>query len=135
MAEPKQIPAQGEAPPHGLLHALRQWLATLLATVRTRGELLQVELEEERLRVAGIVLFAAAALVFFALALLLLSFFVILLYWDTHRVAACGLLALGYLVAGAICVGVARKRAAVKSKLFSESLAQLRRDGEQLTGQ
>src|SRR5688572_2800455 len=117
----------------GLLHSLRTLLATLLATIRTRGELLQVELEEERLRVSGIVVFALVAAFFLALGVLLLSFFLILLFWDTHRLLVCGLLALAYLVIGASFALVARQRSRAKSKLFAASLAELVKDGEQLT--
>ncbi len=130
-----QSRAQDEPPrAHGgLFDSLRTLLATLLATVHTRGELLQVELEEERLRVAGIAIVAVAAAFFLALAVLLFSFFLILLFWDTHRVLVSGLLGLGYLVIGIACALIARRRSRVKSRLFAASLAELAKDGERLT--
>jgi uncharacterized membrane protein YqjE len=126
-------PAEEEAPHGGLLHTLRVLLATALATLRTRGELLQVEFEEERLRIAGITLFAVAAVVFLALAVLLLSFFLMLLFWDSHRVLMAGLLALAYLLIGIVCALVARQRWRAKSKLFTASLAELAKDSERLS--
>lgn len=128
-------PAPDAAAAHrgGLLHALRALLATLLATVRTRGELLQTELEEERLRVAGIALFAGAAAFFLLLGALLLSFFLVLLFWDSNRLLAAGLLTLVYLSLGVVCALIARQRSRVKSKLFSASLGVLVKDGERLT--
>lgn len=126
--------AQGASGPHsGLLRSLRTLLATLLATVRTRGELLQVELEEEKLRVAGITAFAVAGAFFLALAVMVLTLFVILLYWESNRVLVTGLIALVYLICGVACMLVAHSRAKVKSKLFAASLAQLRKDGERLS--
>ena len=122
-----------EPMPAGLLNSLRTLLATLLATVRTRGELLQVELEEERLRIAGIVIAAGAGAFFLALTVLMFSFFLMVLFWDTHRVWVAGLLCAVYLVMGIACVSYARQRAQVKSKLFSASLAELAKDSEQLT--
>ena len=116
----------------GLLHSLRALLATLLATLRTRGELLQVELEEERLRVAGIALFAIAGAIFLLLGVMLLSFFLVLLFWDSNRVLMAGLLAFVYLAIGAACALAARRRSRVKSKLFAASLAELGADGERL---
>lgn len=137
MATPApDVPEAGEDATHargGLMHSLRTVLATLVATVRTRGELLQVELEEERLRVAGILVVAAAAAFFLSLAVLLFSFFLILLFWDTHRVLVSGLLAAAYLLIGIACAWVARQRSRVKSKLFAASLAELGKDGDQLT--
>jgi uncharacterized membrane protein YqjE len=133
MATPaKETAALPEAQPGGLLHTLRILLATLLATVRTRGELLQVELEEERLRIAGIVLFGVAAAFFLALGVLLLSFFLILLFWDTHRVQVAGGLTLAYLLIGVVCAQIARARSRAKSKLFAASLAELGKDRVQL---
>lgn len=128
--EPRDSPA---APHGGLMHSLRTLLATLLATLRTRGELLQVELEEERLRVAGIVVVGAAAAFFLALAVLMFSFLLMLLFWDTHRVLVAGLLGLAYLVIGIACAVSARKRSRGKSKLFAASMAELAKDHEQLT--
>jgi uncharacterized membrane protein YqjE len=127
-----ESPAQ-EAQPAGLLHSLRTLLATLTVTARTRGELLQVELEEERLRIAGIAIFALAAAFFLALAVVVLTFFLLLLFWDSNRLLAAGLIALAYLIIGLICANVARQRARVKSKLFAASLAELAKDGERLT--
>lgn len=128
-----EAPEEEAAAPHGLMHSLRALVASLLATVRTRGELLQVELQEERLRVAGIAVFALAAAFFLAMAVLLLSFCVILLFWDTHRVLVSGLLGAAYLAVGAACALVARQRANSKSKLFAASLSELAKDGERLT--
>lgn len=132
-AAPHATEAASHAPEGGLLHSLRTLLATLLATIRTRGELLQVELEEERLRVSGIAVFALVAAFFLALGVLLLSFFLILLFWDTHRLLVCGLLALAYLLIGVSFALAARQRSRAKSKLFAASLAELVKDGEQLT--
>jgi uncharacterized membrane protein YqjE len=130
--DPAPPSAHAPAAGGGLLQSLRALLATLLATVRTRGELLQAELEEERLRVAGIALFAVAGAVFLLLGVLLLSFFLILLFWDSSRVLMAGLLAFAYLSIGAGCALAVRRRSRVKSKLFAASLAELGADGERL---
>ena len=116
----------------GLLQSLRTLLATLLVTARTRGELLQVEVEEERLRIAGIAVFALAAAFFFALAIVVLTFFLLLLFWDSNRLLAAGLISLAYFMIGLICASVARQRARVKSKLFAASLAELGKDNQRL---
>jgi uncharacterized membrane protein YqjE len=126
--------AAPEAEQHaGLLHSLRALIANALATLRTRGELLQVEFQEERLRVAGIMVVAGAAALFLMLGVIMLSFFVMLLFWDTHRVQAAGALALVYFLLGIVCALVAKQRAHVKSQLFRSSLAELAKDHERLT--
>lgn len=135
MAAPaqEQTPNAPDKPPVGLLRSIRTLLATLIGTLRTRGELLQVELEEERLRITGITVFALAAAIFLSLGVLLLSFFLILLFWDTHRVLVSGLLALLYLLIGMGCALTARSRSRMKSTLFAASLAELGKDGARLT--
>ena len=119
-------------PPSGLAGSLRGLLANLVNATRTRGELLQVELEEEKLRVAGIAVFALAAAFFMALSVLVLTFFLILLFWDGNRVLVSGLIGAAYLVIGVVLALIARSRAGMKSKLFSASLAELKKDGEAL---
>lgn len=123
----------GGAAQSGLFGSLRALLATLIGTARTRLELLQVELEEEKLRLAGIGVLAVAAVFFLSLAVLVFTFFVILLFWDTHRVMVTGLVALAYLVIGLGCAAAARGRARTKSTLFATSLAQLDADRARMT--
>ena len=96
--------------------------------------MLQVELEEEKLRVAGIVVYAVAAAVFLALAVVALTFFLMLLFWDSHRIAAAGAITLAYAVIGVVCACVAHSRSRVKSRLFSASLAELGKDRARLSG-
>jgi uncharacterized membrane protein YqjE len=117
----------------GLFSSLRGLLATLVATVRARLELLQVELEEEKLRLVDIGVLAVAALFFLMLAILVFTFFVILLFWDTHRLLVAGLVALAYLIVGLCCAAAARQRLRAKSTMFAASLAQLDADRERLT--
>ncbi len=131
---PQDLPGDGATSNSGgLLRSLRILLANLLAVARTRGELLQVELEEEKLRLAGIVIYAVAAAVFLALAVVALTFFVMVLFWDTHRVMAAGVIVLAYAVIGIVCSCIAHSRSRVKSKLFSASLAELGKDGARLS--
>jgi uncharacterized membrane protein YqjE len=123
----------GGASRGGLFRSLRDLLATVVATARTRLELLQAEIEEEKLRLAGIGLLAIAAVFFMALAVVVFTFFVMLLFWDTHRLLATGLVALLYLFVGLCCAAAARRRATTKSRLFAASLAQLDADRQRLT--
>lgn len=128
-----QDDATDEVKSRGLFASLRHLLATLIGTARTRLALLQVELEEEKLRLTGIAILAAAAAFFIALAIVVFTFFLVLLFWDTHRVLATGLIAATYLIIGIGLAVAARRRAAAKSTLFAASLAQLDADREHLT--
>jgi len=117
----------------GLLAALRRLAATAVGLLQTRIELLATELQEERARVFRVLVLACAAGVFLALGVVALTFFIILLAWDTHRVLAAGLLTAAYLGIGALLAFNARAAAREKSKLFSASLAELRKDRDALS--
>ena len=114
----------------GLLQSLRNLAATLVAVLQTRLELLATEIEEERVRMQRLLLFAAAAIFFLALAIMTLTLFVIALFWDTYRLWVIGALVVLYLVAGFTAASAARRQ--TTSRPFSASLAELAKDLERL---
>lgn len=117
----------------GILHSLRNLAATLVALLHTRLELLAAELEEERLRLAQLVLWSCIAAAFLLLGAVMLTVFVVVLFWDTHRVFVAGLFAALYLALGIAAAFAARAWAQRRSRLFSASLAELAKDREDLT--
>ncbi len=121
--------SRGEA---GLLNSLRNRFAAYIGPLQTRLQLLAVELQEEKLRLAEIGVLAAAAGFFLALSVVVFTFFLIVLFWDTHRVLVTGLIAGAYFVLGLGFALAARNRALAPSRLFAESVAQLDKDREQL---
>jgi uncharacterized membrane protein YqjE len=119
----------------GLLDSLRNLARTFLAVVQTRIEIFASEIDEERTRLARIAVLAAAAGLCIALAVILLVFFLVVLFWDTDRLLAIGVLAGVFAVGGiAACLGL---RAAVsqRPKFLSATLAELRKDRTKLEGQ
>jgi len=125
-----------EEPGHseGLLDSLRNLASTFLAIVQTRIEIFASELDEERTRLAQITLLAAVAAFCLGLAVILLVFFLVVLFWESDRLLAIGVLA-GVFAAGGIaaCLGL---RAAIskRPKFLSATLAELRKDGTRLEG-
>lgn len=117
----------------GLLASLRNLAATAVGILQTRLELLATEVEEERLRLLQIAFWAVIAVFFLVLGVLMLTLFVVLLFWDTHRVLVTGLLVFFYLILAAAAGLAVRSKVRAKSKLFSASLAELAKDREQLT--
>jgi uncharacterized membrane protein YqjE len=118
----------------GLLESLRNLARTSVAIVQTRIEIFASEIDEERTRLARIALLAAAAAFCLGLAVILLVFFLVVLFWDTDRLLAIGVLAGVFAVGGiAACLGL---RAAVskRPKFLSATLAELRKDGTRLEG-
>lgn len=118
----------------GLLHSLRRFGSTTLEIVHTRIELFATELDEERARIARALWLAAAGCFCLALGVLLVVLFLVVLFWDSHRLLVLGLLALGFLGAGAAAMLAFRARLSQRPRLFAQTLEELQRDRERLRG-
>ena len=114
--------------PGGLLDSLRAIGATLNEIVRVRGALFGVELGEEIERRKHALILAGLAAVFLHMALLLFTLLVVVIFWDTHRVAAIGLVALLYLACGAGALIRYRMDGAKSPAPFEATLGELERD-------
>ena len=66
------------------------------------------------------------------MGLVFLATFLTVLLWDSHRLLALGVFSALFLGAGIICLSLAMSLARSGSKLFSASLAELRKDREAL---
>ena len=126
-------PRPGASPDSGLLATLRRLAATAVALLQTRLELVAAELDEERNRLIRLLLLSVIAGFFLALGVITLTLFVVLLAWDTHRLLAAGLLTAIYRGTGTAVALSARKLAGTRSKLFSASLGELRKDRDELS--
>jgi uncharacterized membrane protein YqjE len=128
-------PGQGAAESPGLLASLRRLASSLAGALQTRLELFATEIEEERVRLARLLLLGVIASFFLALGMLTLTLFFIVLFWDTHRLLVTGLLAVIYFSAGLAVAYALRREAAAGSQLFSASLSELAKDRERLNSQ
>lgn len=102
--------------------------STLVDMVHTRLELAAVEVEEESQRMLGYLLFGLLALILFGIAFLLLAFLVIVLFWDTHRVAAVGGMAALFGVVGAIIAMKVKSGFDNKPRLLQNTIEEIRKD-------
>ena len=121
----------GTAPPHA---SLRRLAASLLGLARTRAQLAVVELREEGARRKHQLAMALAAAVFFALALLCGSLLVVVAFWDTHRIAALGVVTLAHAGMGTWALVALRRLSDDAPQPFAATLAELERDREVLMG-
>lgn len=112
----------------GLFGQLQQSLGTVIELLRVRLALLGTELGLEKQRLAAGLFWGATAFMCLTVAAVLFCGFVILLLWDSYRLAAIGVLALLFLAGGLLLLQVARHRLGAESNLFSTSLAELERD-------
>jgi uncharacterized membrane protein YqjE len=114
----------------GLLAALRNTSATLIATARTRVELAGNELETERLRLFQSLILGISALFCLGVAVLLLVGLVLALHWESRVVLLAGF-GLGFLVVGALLYA-AMKRSNGRRQAFAATIAELEEDLRQL---
>ena len=118
----------------GLIASLKRLAWTLIATLQTRLELLSTEAEERALRFARGLLFAVAAVILGAVGVLVASVFVIVLFWDTHRLLAIAAVALAYLVASVVLARRAQRAWRGQPRLFAATLGELAKDRQHLSG-
>jgi uncharacterized membrane protein YqjE len=116
----------------GLTGSLRQLASSLAATLHSRVELFALEIGRERDRAVRLVVIAVAGLFFFMLAAFTATVLVIIVFWDSHRIAAAGTLFLIDLVAGLLLLKLARKEAAKAARPFESTREQLRQDRDAL---
>lgn len=119
-------------PAGNLLASAKTFVATLIAIIGTRLEIAAGELEEERLRLSGIVAYAALVFLFLALGLIFLSLLVVAVFWDEHRIAALTGIVIVYTLLAIIAGIQLRKQLSQKSRLFSITVDELRKDQERL---
>ena len=116
----------------GLLDSARRVLVSLIEIGQTRLELASTEVEEERLRIAELLLYATVSLFFLGVGLVLASLLVVLLFWDTHReLVLAGLSGLFLLVGAGLSI-TWRHKARHKPKLLATTVAELQRDRDAL---
>jgi uncharacterized membrane protein YqjE len=116
----------------GLMESLKRLASTLTSIVSTRLELLANELQEERLWLTQMSLYALFTIFCFGMALLLLTIFIVVLFWDANRLAVLGGLSILFIVLGTLMANILRVKAKSRPKLFSVSIAEFSKDREQL---
>ena len=112
--------------------SLRNLGATLVEMVGTRVELAVVELREEGLWHKEALVLAVVGGLFLALGLLLAAFFVVVLFWDSHRLSAIAGVTLLYLSIAAIAFLRLRSRSRSRPPPFEATLRELAADREAL---
>jgi uncharacterized membrane protein YqjE len=127
-----QRPSMSVHATDGIVRSGRRMLAILVGMVRTRLNLLAVELMEEKSRIWLMLVLTALALIFASMALLMLSLFVIVAFWDDNRLLAIGGLLVFYVAATAGAVLFLRHKAKMGSALFAGTLSELSKDSESL---
>ena len=116
-----------------LLAASQRLLTTSVEILHTRIEIVATELEEAGAGARQLTIHTLAALFFLAMGLLLATLFVVVLFWETRRLAVLGGFALLYLGIGAGTALLVRRRLRNRPRLFATTLSELGKDRDRLT--
>lgn len=112
--------------------AVRSVVRSLLSFAETRARIAASEFEEQLLRLLEVAVWAVAALFLIAIALLLIAFFIVLVFWDSNRLLATGLLAGLFSTAAGFSVLMVRNCMAARPKFLAATLAELEKDRERM---
>ena len=116
----------------GLLASLKGLLATGVSAVETRLGLVATDLERERLRLTGLLVWAGLFLFVLFLGIVLLTILLVVVFWDTHRLLVLALLS-GFFLGAALVIGLSmRAWLRTAQKPFRATLAELAKDRERL---
>jgi uncharacterized membrane protein YqjE len=118
--------------PRGMLNSLRSIGPALIGLLRTRLELLGIELADEKERAARMAMLGALALLFAGLALLMVNVLVLAWFWDSHRYLAIIGLVVAYGGMALLCVMRLQTAVASRPPMFEATLAELKADVEAL---
>ncbi len=122
------------APAPGLIGSARRLARTALSVLATRLQILGTELEEEQVRFTELLLLVAAVAFCLGTAVLLGVIFVVVLFWDTHRLATLGAFTVLFAVAGVTGLLLIRRRRRMRPKLFSTTFGEIAKDLERMRG-
>lgn len=121
--------SSGMPPGGGMAESVRSFLATWVAVLKTRVEIVSTEIEEQREWMQRIMLLALAALFCGSLGIILLTLLIVVAFWDTEgRMWVLGGFAALYLGVG-IGLGLSlRHMLKTKPRIFSSTASELGKD-------
>lgn len=118
----------------GFVASVRGLTRSLLALLRTRAELLAVELEEEKERRKEMLILAVVGALFLALGIQLATLLFVVIFWDTYRIEAIGGVTGLYLGIAAWAFWRLRRKWRTSPTPFAASLEELAKDMDALQG-
>lgn len=126
MSEHAQSNSQHGA--EGLLGSLKSITALAVAIAHNRLNLLSTDLEIAREQTVSVLMMVLVALFGLCFGALLLALFVVVIFWDTHRLIALGSMTGLFMLIGVICLWRVIKALKATPAAFEASLAELAKD-------
>jgi uncharacterized membrane protein YqjE len=116
----------------GLLGSLKSLTALVVAITHNRLNLLSTDLEIAREQMVSVLMMVLVTLFCLCFGALLLALFVVVIFWDTHRLIALGSVTGVFILIGVICLWRVLKALKAMPATFEASLAELAKDYKQL---
>ena len=116
----------------GLLSSLKSMTALLVAIAHNRLNLLSTDIEIAREQIFSVLMMVLVALFCLCFGALLLAIFVVVIFWDTHRLIALASVTGLFLGVGGICLWRVLKALKTMPATFEASLTELAKDYKQL---
>ncbi len=130
MSEHPQSNSQHSA--EGLLGSLKSITALGVAIAHNRLSLLSTDLEIAREQTVSVLMMVLVALFCLCFGALLLALFVVVIFWDTHRLIALGSMTGLFILIGVVCLWRVMKALKAMPATFEASLAELAKDYKHL---
>ena len=112
----------------GILTSLQSLAATAVAVVHNRLNLLSNDLEIAREELVSTLIMVLVALFCLCFGVLLLSIFVVVVFWDTHRLLALGSVTGLFLLVGIFFAWRVSRTLKAMPSTFEASLTELAKD-------
>ncbi len=119
--------APGLQPP-GLVRSVKNLGRTGVAILYNRLQLVSNEIQEEKERLIELMIYAVVGMFCTSFGVLLLTFFIVVVFWDTNRLAVLAVVTFLYLSAGVAAIIVFRSKLKAHAALFAATLAELKKD-------
>ena len=134
MSDNTQHHAHASAQPsaEGLLGSLKSLTALMVAIIHNRLSLLSTDLEIAREQLVSVLIMVLIALFSLCFGALLLAIFIVVIFWDTHRLLALGGVSGLFIVVGSICMWRVLRALKAMPATFEASLEELATDFQQL---
>jgi uncharacterized membrane protein YqjE len=117
-----------QASPRDLRGASSRLAASLLGLVRTHLELASVEFSEERDRIQQQLTLLVAAIGLLLFAVLFFAGWIVVYFWDTHRLTAIASIAFVFAATGAVLLLMRAQAARSAPTPFAATMAEFERD-------
>lgn len=134
MSDNTQHNAQAGAQPsaEGLLGSLKSLTALMVAIIHNRLSLLSTDLEIAREQLVSVLIMVLIALFSLCFGALLLAIFIVVIFWDAHRLLALGGVTGLFIVVGSVCMWRVLRALKAMPATFEASLEELATDFQQL---